>query len=207
MNSTPADSNAERTAKLFALVKAVLLSASSARRIVRKLTGECLAKLGLLSNRASLVNALFDANRLVSDAGIRVVSVVGINPPHDGRSRMRPSRVFARSPNQQTSQAPRRTPLSSARHNRVPARDRRDRNTSIRKVRYQAQARRWQCGLLATFTCGERLIVCGNSSWKRRDRNAFRDAISSSFGHSFRYYSSVQFSGAGTTKMHARFFV
>jgi len=44
-----------------------------------------------LSNRASLVNNLFD---VVLYAGIRVVSAVGMKPPHDGRSRVRPPSVL-----------------------------------------------------------------------------------------------------------------
>lgn len=41
-----------------------------------------------LSNRAVLVNDIFGPC-----AGIRVVSAVGMKPPHDGRSRVRPPRV------------------------------------------------------------------------------------------------------------------
>src|SRR6266568_4831559 len=48
-------------------------------------------KLALLSNCALLVNDLFD---LALYAGSRVVSAVGIKPPHDGRSRVRPPRVL-----------------------------------------------------------------------------------------------------------------
>jgi len=47
-------------------------------------------KLGLLSNRALLVNNLLD---LALYAGNRVVSAVGMKPPHDGRSRVRPPKV------------------------------------------------------------------------------------------------------------------
>jgi hypothetical protein len=47
------------------------------------------SKLGSLSNRALLVNDLFDVY-----AGSRVVSAVGAKPPHDGRSRVRPPRVL-----------------------------------------------------------------------------------------------------------------
>jgi hypothetical protein len=48
------------------------------------------SKLGSLSNRAALVNNLFS---LLPYAGIRVVSAVGMTPPHDGRSRVRPPTV------------------------------------------------------------------------------------------------------------------
>jgi hypothetical protein len=47
-------------------------------------------KLGSLSNRALLVNNLLD---LALYAGNRVVSAVGMKPPHDGRSRVRPPKV------------------------------------------------------------------------------------------------------------------
>src|SRR5262249_2545768 len=47
-------------------------------------------KLGSLSNRASLVNNLLS---LELYAGIRVVSAVGMTPPQDGRSRVRPPTV------------------------------------------------------------------------------------------------------------------
>jgi hypothetical protein len=43
-------------------------------------------KLGSLSNRALLVNDVFD---VALYAGSRVVSAVGMKPPHDGRSRVR----------------------------------------------------------------------------------------------------------------------
>ena len=46
--------------------------------------------LGSLSNRALLVNNLLD---LALYAGNRVVSAVGMKPPHDGRSRVRPPKV------------------------------------------------------------------------------------------------------------------
>src|SRR5215471_11113862 len=46
--------------------------------------------MGLLSNRALLVNNLLD---LALYAGNRVVSAVGMKPPHDGRSRVRPPKV------------------------------------------------------------------------------------------------------------------
>ena len=46
--------------------------------------------LGLLSNRAPLVNNRFS---LPLYAGIRVVSAVGMTPPLDGRSRVRPPTV------------------------------------------------------------------------------------------------------------------
>ena len=48
-------------------------------------------KMGSLSNRTLLVNNLFD---LALHAGIRVVSAVGMKPPHDGRSRVRPPKVL-----------------------------------------------------------------------------------------------------------------
>jgi hypothetical protein len=52
-------------------------------------------KLGSLSNRALLVNDLgWYAHPSVLYAGIRVVSAVGMKPPHDGRSRVRPPRVL-----------------------------------------------------------------------------------------------------------------
>jgi len=47
-------------------------------------------KLGSLSNRTLLVNNLLD---LALYAGNRVVSAVGMEPPHDGRSRVRPPKV------------------------------------------------------------------------------------------------------------------
>src|SRR6516165_2106567 len=47
-------------------------------------------KLGTLSNRRLLVNNLLD---LALYAGNRVVSAVGMKPPHDGRSRVRPPKV------------------------------------------------------------------------------------------------------------------
>jgi hypothetical protein len=47
-------------------------------------------KLGSLSNRALLVNGFFG---LALYAGNRVVSAVGMKPPHDGRSRVRPPKV------------------------------------------------------------------------------------------------------------------
>jgi hypothetical protein len=48
-----------------------------------------------LSNRALLVNDLgWYAHPSVVYAGSRVVSVVGMKPPHDGRSRVRPPRVL-----------------------------------------------------------------------------------------------------------------
>jgi hypothetical protein len=50
--------------------------------------------LGSLSNRALPVNDFFDARRLMLDAGIRVVSAVGMKPPHDGCSRMWPPKVL-----------------------------------------------------------------------------------------------------------------
>src|SRR5215831_3748639 len=48
-------------------------------------------KLGSLSNRTLLVNNLFD---LALYAGNRVVSAVGMKPPHDGCSRMWPPKVL-----------------------------------------------------------------------------------------------------------------
>src|SRR6266581_2529903 len=48
-------------------------------------------KLALLSNCALLVNDLFD---VALYAGSRVVSAVGIKPPHDRRSGVRPPRVL-----------------------------------------------------------------------------------------------------------------
>src|SRR5215831_14213361 len=48
-------------------------------------------KLGSLSNRTLLVNNLLD---LALYAGNRVVSAVGMKPPHDGRSRVRPPKVL-----------------------------------------------------------------------------------------------------------------
>ena len=51
-------------------------------------------KLASLSNRALPVNDLgWYAHPSVLYAGIRVVSAVGMEPPHDGRSRVRPPRV------------------------------------------------------------------------------------------------------------------
>src|SRR6266700_2163591 len=47
--------------------------------------------LASLSNRALLVNNLFD---VALYAGSRVVSAVGTKPPHDGRSRVRPPKVL-----------------------------------------------------------------------------------------------------------------
>ena len=47
-----------------------------------------------LSNRASLVNNLLS---LELYAGIRVVSAVGMTPPHDGLSRVRPPFSYAAS--------------------------------------------------------------------------------------------------------------
>jgi hypothetical protein len=47
-------------------------------------------KLASLSNRRLLVNDLFD---VALYARSRVVSAVGIAPPHDGRSRVRPPTV------------------------------------------------------------------------------------------------------------------
>jgi hypothetical protein len=47
-------------------------------------------QMGSLSNRAPLVNNLFS---LALYAGIRVVSAVGMTPPHDERSRVRPPTV------------------------------------------------------------------------------------------------------------------
>src|SRR6516225_3099940 len=44
-----------------------------------------------LSNRTLLVNNLLD---LALYAGNRVVSAVGMKPPHDGRSRVRPPKVL-----------------------------------------------------------------------------------------------------------------
>ena len=58
VNSTPADSNAWRTAKSLAAVMVVCCSASSARRIVRKLTAECRERssaLHLSNARAALI--------------------------------------------------------------------------------------------------------------------------------------------------------
>ena len=52
------------------------------------------SKMGSLSNRALLVNNLLD---LALYARIRVVSAVGMKPPHDGRSRVRPPKVSPRS--------------------------------------------------------------------------------------------------------------
>jgi hypothetical protein len=50
--------------------------------------------LGSLSNRALLVNDAFLGDALLGlYAGIRVVSAVGTEPPHDGPSRVRPARV------------------------------------------------------------------------------------------------------------------
>ena len=46
--------------------------------------------LGSLSNRGPLVNDLFD---VALYARSRVVSAVGMTPPHDGRSRVRPPTV------------------------------------------------------------------------------------------------------------------
>jgi hypothetical protein len=46
---------------------------------------------GSLSYRALLVNSILD---LALYAGIRVVSAVGMKPPHDGRSRVRPPKVL-----------------------------------------------------------------------------------------------------------------
>jgi hypothetical protein len=50
-------------------------------------------RLAALSNRASLVNDLFAAGWL-PDAGIRVVSAVGMKPPHDGCSKVWPPKVL-----------------------------------------------------------------------------------------------------------------
>ena len=50
-----------------------------------------LTKLASLSNRGLLVNNLLD---LALYAGNRVVSAVGMKPPHDGRSRVRPPKVL-----------------------------------------------------------------------------------------------------------------
>jgi hypothetical protein len=64
MNSTPAASSACRTAKLFAAVNAVCGPASSARRIVRRLTNECCERssaLHLRSARAALICELVSA--------------------------------------------------------------------------------------------------------------------------------------------------
>jgi hypothetical protein len=61
MNSTPAASNARRTANSFAVVMEVALSASSARRIVRKLTLDWRARssaVHLIRDRAALIWAL-----------------------------------------------------------------------------------------------------------------------------------------------------
>ena len=50
--------------------------------------------LGSLSNRVILVsNLIWCAIWLALYAGIRVVSAVGMKPPHDGRSRVRPPRA------------------------------------------------------------------------------------------------------------------
>jgi hypothetical protein len=64
MNSTPAASSARRTAKSLAAVSAVWGSASSARRIVRKLTVEWLERSSALHRsraRAALICALLRA--------------------------------------------------------------------------------------------------------------------------------------------------
>ena len=50
--------------------------------------------MGSLSNRASLVNNLLS---LELYAGIRVVFAVGMTPPHDGLSRVRPPFSYAAS--------------------------------------------------------------------------------------------------------------
>ena len=51
-------------------------------------------QLASLSNRTPPVNDLgWYAHPSVLYAGIRVVSAVGMEPPHDGRSRVRPPRV------------------------------------------------------------------------------------------------------------------
>ena len=63
----------------------------SARCPLLTQSGRRSAKLGSLSNRALLVNNLLD---LALYAGIRVVSAVGMKPPHDGRSRVRPPKVL-----------------------------------------------------------------------------------------------------------------
>jgi hypothetical protein len=55
---------------------------------------------GSLSNRTLLVNNLLD---LALYAGNKVVSAVGMKPPHDGRSRVRPPRICARSGSAATS--------------------------------------------------------------------------------------------------------
>src|SRR5262249_47669517 len=54
-------------------------------RVSRLSSNVELSGLGSLSNRASLVNDLLAAVY----AGIRVVSAVGVKPPHDGRARVR----------------------------------------------------------------------------------------------------------------------
>ncbi len=59
--------------------------------LVRKAAWRFPTKLGSLSNRALLVNGLLD---LTLYAGNRVVSAVGMEPPHDGRSRVRPPKVL-----------------------------------------------------------------------------------------------------------------
>src|SRR5262249_60160569 len=52
---------------------------------------ELASELASLSNRTLLVNNLLD---LALYAGNRVVSAVGMKPPHDGRSRVRPPKVL-----------------------------------------------------------------------------------------------------------------